>query len=50
MLRHHRNPQLSPCIDMRALTPALKAVETLTEMSAGSAEEAHARLEQIGGG
>jgi hypothetical protein len=29
------------------LTLALEAVETLMEISAGSAEEAHVRLEQI---
>jgi hypothetical protein len=40
--------QLSPCVDTRSLTFALKAVETLMEMSAGSAEEAHVCLEQIG--
>jgi hypothetical protein len=40
--------QLSPCVEPRALTLALKAVETLMEMSAGCAEEAHVRLEQIG--
>ncbi len=40
--------QLSPCVDTHSLTLALKAVETLMEMSAGSAEEAHVRLEQIG--
>jgi hypothetical protein len=42
--------QLSPCVDARSLTLALKAVETLMEMSAGSAEEAHVRFEQIGDG
>jgi hypothetical protein len=42
--------QLSPCVDAHSLTLALKAVETLMEMSAGSAEEAHVRLEQIGDG
>lgn len=42
--------QLSPCIDVHALTLALKGVETLMEMSAGSAEEAHVRLAQIGDG
>jgi hypothetical protein len=31
--------QLSPCVDAHSLTLALKAVETLMEMSAGSAEE-----------
>jgi len=42
--------QLSPCVDIRALTLTLKAVETLMEMSAGSAEEAHVRLEHVDGG
>jgi hypothetical protein len=42
--------QLSPCVDPHSLTLALKAVETPMEMSAGSAEEAHVRLEQIGDG
>jgi len=46
----HEALQLSPSVDARALTLALKAVETLMEMSAGSAEEAHVRLEQIGDG
>jgi hypothetical protein len=40
--------QLSPCVDAHSLTLALRAVETLMEMSAGSAEEAHVRLAQIG--
>jgi len=44
--KHCNFPQAST----RALTLALKAVETLMEMSAGSAEEAHVRLEQIGDG
>lgn len=39
--------QLSPCVDPHALTLALKAVETLMEMSLGSAEEAHVRFEKI---
>ena len=42
--------QLSPCVDPRSLTLALKAVETLMEMGASSAEEAHIRFEQIGDG
>ena len=42
--------QLSPCVDAHSLTLALRAVETLMEMSAGSAEEAHVRLAQIGDG
>jgi hypothetical protein len=42
--------QLSPCVDTRSLTLALKAVETLMEMSAGSAEAAHVRFEEIGDG
>jgi hypothetical protein len=46
----HEVLQLSPCVDAHSLTLALKAVETLMEMSAGSAEEAHIRLEQIGDG
>jgi hypothetical protein len=40
--------QLSPCINMRALTLAMQAVETLMEMSAGSTEAAHVRFEHIG--
>ena len=39
--------QLSPCVDTQSLTFALKAVETLMEMSSGSAEDARVRLEQI---
>jgi hypothetical protein len=42
--------QLSPCVDTRALTLALKGVETLMEMSAGSTEAAHVRSEEIGDG
>jgi hypothetical protein len=42
--------QLSPCVDTRALTLALKGVETLMEMSAGSTEAAHVRFEEIGDG
>ncbi|GLQ46527.1 hypothetical protein GCM10007862_15780 [Dyella lipolytica] len=42
--------QLSPCVDARSLTLALKGVETLMEMSAGSTEAAHVRFEQIGDG
>jgi hypothetical protein len=42
--------QLSPCVDTRSLTLALKAAETLMEMSAGSAEAAHVRFEEIGDG
>lgn len=42
--------QLSPCVDTRSLTLALKGVETLMEMSAGSTEAAHVRFEQIGDG
>jgi hypothetical protein len=42
--------QLSPCVDARALTLALKGVETLMEMSAGSTEAAHVRFEEMGDG
>ena len=42
--------QLSPCVDTRALTLALKGVETLMEMSAGSTEAAHVRFAEIGDG
>ncbi len=42
--------QLSPCVDTRALTLALKGVEALMEMSAGSTEAAHVRFEEIGDG
>jgi hypothetical protein len=42
--------QLSPCVDTRVTTLALKGVETLMEMSAGSTEAAHLRFEEIGHG
>lgn len=42
--------QLSPCVDTRALALALKAVETLMEMSGGSTEAAHVRFIEIGDG
>ena len=42
--------QLSPCVDTRSLMLALKGVETLMEMSAGSTEAAHVRFEEIGNG
>ncbi|WP_233840029.1 hypothetical protein [Dyella sp. 2HG41-7] len=42
--------QLSPYVDTRALSLALKAVEILMEMSAGSTEAAHVRFEEIGDG
>ncbi|WP_233840517.1 hypothetical protein [Dyella sp. 2HG41-7] len=42
--------QLSPYVDNRALAHALKAVETLMEMSAGCAEVAHVRFVSIGDG
>jgi hypothetical protein len=42
--------QLSPCVNMRSLTLALQAVETLMEMSAGSTEAAHVRFEEMGEG
>jgi hypothetical protein len=42
--------QLSPCMDARAMTLALRGVETLMDMSAGSTEAAHVRFEEIGDG
>ncbi|GFZ96634.1 hypothetical protein [Dyella caseinilytica] len=42
--------QLSPYVDPRAMTLALKGVETLMEMSAGSTEATHVRFEEIGEG
>jgi hypothetical protein len=44
----HEAVQISPSINKQALTLSLKAVETLMEMSAGSAEQAHIRFETIG--
>jgi hypothetical protein len=40
--------QLSPYIDKDALIESMKAVETLMEMGAASAEEAHVRFITIG--
>ncbi|WP_233842558.1 hypothetical protein [Dyella sp. 2HG41-7] len=42
--------RLSPYVDARALTQALRAVEILMEMSAGSTEAAHVRFVEIGDG